>query len=92
MTVTALADLVGRPIDDLPSPAVMIDVPTLRRNIAQMADVASGFGVALRPHWKTSKCVEVARMQLDAGAERADVMTKMQWAGGAVARQDDRFC
>lgn len=68
MTVTALPDLLGRSIDELPTPAVLIDLPTLRRNIARMADVASGFGVALRPHWKTSKCVEVARMQLEAGA------------------------
>ncbi|MGC5617247.1 alanine racemase [Georgenia sp. Z1491] len=68
MTTTALPDLVGRPIDELPTPAVLIDVPTVRRNIAQMAQVARDFGVALRPHWKTSKCAEVARMQLEAGA------------------------
>ncbi|MGO1582108.1 MAG: alanine racemase [Actinomycetaceae bacterium] len=65
---TALPDLVGRPIDDLPTPAVLIDVPTVRRNIARMADVAHGFGVDLRPHWKTTKSAEVARMQLEAGA------------------------
>lgn len=68
MTETAFAPFVGRAIDELPTPAVLIDVPTLRRNIARMAEIARGFDVALRPHWKTSKCVEVARLQLEAGA------------------------
>ena len=68
MTTTVLPDLIGRSIEELPTPAVLIDLPTLRRNVAQMADVARGFGVALRPHWKTSKCAEVGRLQLKAGA------------------------
>ncbi|HIZ37992.1 MAG TPA: alanine racemase [Candidatus Ruania gallistercoris] len=66
--MTVPPDLVGRSIEELPTPAVLIDLPTLRRNITQMATLARGFGVALRPHWKTSKCVEVARLQLAAGA------------------------
>ena len=68
MTETAVPDLIGRSIHELPTPAVLIDLPTLRRNIAQMAELARGFGVVLRPHWKTSKCVEVARLQLETGA------------------------
>ncbi|MGC5628789.1 alanine racemase [Georgenia sp. Z1344] len=68
MTVTDPADVVGRPLEELPTPAVLVDLPTVRRNIARMAGVARGFGVALRPHWKTSKSAEVARMQLEAGA------------------------
>ncbi|GEK80176.1 alanine racemase [Agrococcus baldri] len=67
MTVT-VPDLIGRSIDALPTPSVLIDLATLRRTIAQMADAARGFGVALRPHWKTSKCAEVGRLQLGAGA------------------------
>lgn len=63
-----LSDLVGRPIEELPTPTVLIDLSTMRRSIATMAEVARGFDVALRPHWKTSKCAEVARMQLEAGA------------------------
>ena len=37
-------------------------------NIADMAASLRGAGVALRPHFKTSKCLEVARRQLDQGA------------------------
>ncbi len=66
--MTAASDFIGRPIEQLPTPAVLIDVPTVRRNIARMADLAQGFGVELRPHWKTSKSAQIARMQVDAGA------------------------
>lgn len=59
---------VGSPIEELPTPAVLIDLPTLRGNISRMAKLATGFGVELRPHWKTTKCAEVARLQLAAGA------------------------
>ena len=68
MIPNRLTDFIGGPIEELPTPAVLIDLPTMRRSIAEMAAVADGFGVALRPHWKTSKSAEVARMQLDAGA------------------------
>lgn len=59
---------IGRNIAELPSPCVIVDVECVRRNIARMAKTMGGFGVNLRPHWKTSKSIEVARMQLEAGA------------------------
>lgn len=59
---------VGRPLSDLPTPCIVIDEATLRRNIGAMAAHASSLGVALRPHWKTTKSAEVARLQLEAGA------------------------
>ena len=40
----------------------------MERNIRKMADVASGNGVALRPHVKTHKIPGIAREQLEAGA------------------------
>lgn len=55
-------------VADLDTPAFVIDLDVLERNIRQMADHARQFGVALRPHAKTHKSVEVARMQLQAGA------------------------
>lgn len=57
------------------SPDVEIDTPTLvvseeilHRNIAEMASYARSVGVSLRPHIKTHKCVEIARLQMAAGA------------------------
>jgi D-serine deaminase-like pyridoxal phosphate-dependent protein len=46
----------------------VVDLDVLERNVRAMADHASQFGVALRPHAKTHKTVEIARMQLAAGA------------------------
>ena len=50
------------------TPCVLVDAATLRRNVASMAEVARGHGVALRPHVKTHKMPPVARLQLEAGA------------------------
>ena len=55
-------------IVDLDTPSVIVDLGCLERNIAEMADLAREAGVALRPHIKTHKTPEIARMQLAAGA------------------------
>jgi D-serine deaminase-like pyridoxal phosphate-dependent protein len=52
----------------LDTPALVVDVDRLDRNIAGWAAFAREAGVRLRPHGKTHKCVEIARRQLDAGA------------------------
>ncbi len=53
---------------DVPTPAAIVDVDALERNIARMADRVRPFGVALRPHAKTHKCAAIARLQIAAGA------------------------
>lgn len=62
-------------IHDLPSPALLLDLDVLERNVRRMAEKAHRLGVALRPHFKTSKCVEVARLQRDHGATGHTVAT-----------------
>lgn len=52
----------------LNTPVLVLDRDALARNIAAMAAFATAAGVALRPHAKTHKSVEIARMQLAAGA------------------------
>jgi len=52
----------------LNTPALIVDVEALDRNIAAMAAFARGAGLKLRPHAKTHKCVEIARRQIAAGA------------------------
>jgi D-serine deaminase-like pyridoxal phosphate-dependent protein len=52
----------------LNTPALVIDQGALERNIAAMADFAKARGLALRPHAKTHKSVDIARLQLAAGA------------------------
>ncbi len=55
-------------IRDLDTPCLLLDLDAVEHNIAAMMRQLEGTGVALRPHFKTPKCPEVARMQLDAGA------------------------
>jgi D-serine deaminase-like pyridoxal phosphate-dependent protein len=52
---------------DLNTPVLAIDLDALERNIARMAHWASKQGVALRPHVKTHKSAEIARLQQKAG-------------------------
>ena len=56
------------PDSDLDTPALLIDLDVLEHNIAEMAEVAREAGVKLRPHTKTHKCPEIARMQVEWGA------------------------
>ena len=52
---------------DHPTPALVIDRAVMERNVTEMAQRMKNLGVALRPHWKTSKMVEAAHMQSRAG-------------------------
>ena len=47
---------------DLPTPALLLDRTRLERNAARMRDKVRALGVALRPHVKTSKSIEVLRV------------------------------
>ncbi len=63
-------DLIGVPGGrwKLQTPALVVDIEALERNIAAMAAHAAKSGVALRPHAKTHKSAEIARRQIAAGA------------------------
>ncbi len=52
----------------LDTPALLVDLDALERNISAMAAHARAVGVALRPHAKTHKSVRIAGMQVAAGA------------------------
>ncbi len=54
---------------DLDTPALVIDLDVLERNIANMAAHCAELGIALRVHTKTHKVPEIAHMQLAAGSQ-----------------------
>jgi D-serine deaminase-like pyridoxal phosphate-dependent protein len=56
------------PRSDLPTPALVLDVAALDRNIARMAAFAASRGIALRPHAKTHKSSHIGKRQIAAGA------------------------
>jgi D-serine deaminase-like pyridoxal phosphate-dependent protein len=51
---------------DTPSPVV--ELGALQNNISTMQQFARAHDIALRPHVKTHKCIEIGRLQLEAGA------------------------
>jgi D-serine deaminase-like pyridoxal phosphate-dependent protein len=56
---------------DLPSidtPALLIDLDVVDRNLKRMQEKADNYGVALRPHIKTHKIPELAQLQMHLGA------------------------
>jgi D-serine deaminase-like pyridoxal phosphate-dependent protein len=67
---TLHAHLIGRQGSrkSLNTPALVVDVEALDRNIAAMAGFAAANGLKLRPHAKTHKSVDIAARQIAAGA------------------------
>src|SRR5438309_10836646 len=56
------------PRDDIPTPALLLDLDRFERNVHRMAEHVARHGKQLRPHAKTHKCPEIARRQIAAGA------------------------
>lgn len=69
------------------APAVLVDVDRLDRNISSWATRLAARGIGVRPHTKTSKCAEVIRRQVAAGAVGLTVAT----LGEAEALADAGF-
>lgn len=57
------------------TPAAIVSLPRMQRNIARMQRQADALGVRFRPHVKTSKCADVVAAQLAAGATGITVST-----------------
>lgn len=84
-------ELIGCRIEDLDTPAVLVDLDRLDRNIQEMARFAVRRGIALRPHTKTHKSPAIAQRQLHAGA-RGITVAKLDEAEAMLdAGIDDIF-
>ncbi|NCO34762.1 MAG: hypothetical protein GW893_12995 [Armatimonadetes bacterium] len=55
-------------IYDLDTPALLVDVDILERNLRKMAAITAETGTRVRPHSKVYKCIEIVRKQLELGA------------------------
>ncbi|SMH44773.1 D-serine deaminase, pyridoxal phosphate-dependent [Rathayibacter oskolensis] len=78
-------------LDALATPALVLDEAILDRNIARVAAWAHERGLALRPHAKTHKSVEIARRQLAAGAVGLTVATVSEAEVFAAGGVEDLF-
>ncbi|MGE3799068.1 MAG: alanine racemase, partial [Thermomicrobiales bacterium] len=66
--VTSLDRRVITASDGIDTPSLILDESIMQQNIDEMAALAAGFGVKLRPHIKTHKSTVIAKRQIDAGA------------------------
>jgi len=55
-------------LHEIPTPALVVDVAAMERNIRRMADYFAARPCKLRPHVKAHKTPEIARRQLAAGS------------------------
>ena len=75
-------------IADLETPALIVDVDVMERNLQRLANYTRAHGLRLRPHTKTHKIPELARRQLELGAAGLTV-AKVGEAEVMMAAQPD---
>ena len=56
-------------IKELETPALVVDVDAMERNMARVDEILAGTSMVLYPHYKSHKCPEIAKLQMqkDAG-------------------------
>jgi D-serine deaminase-like pyridoxal phosphate-dependent protein len=59
--------LIGKPVSLIPTPALIVETAALEHNLRLMAGFFAGRHARLRPHFKSHKCVTIARRQIEAG-------------------------
>jgi D-serine deaminase-like pyridoxal phosphate-dependent protein len=74
--------LIGSPRDAPATPALLLDLPRVRGNLAEMARRMAGLPASLRPHAKIHKSPVLGRMQLEAGA--IGITTATIWEASAM--------
>lgn len=71
-TKTPLSDdlkrLVGQPVSAIDTPALVVDLDAMQRNLSRMAEFARKHDIRWRPHAKMHKSSAIARLQMQAGA------------------------
>lgn len=58
----------GDAVEDVDTPALILDLDKFERNVTRLMNAVNPSGVRVRPHAKSHKCVEIARRQIAAGA------------------------
>ena len=66
--MTSTPATVGQRVEDVDTPALVIDLDAFERNLRTMADSVKGRRVRVRAHAKTHKCPEIAKRQIAMGA------------------------
>lgn len=64
----ALRLLIGQRVDAIDTPALVLDLDAMKRNLARMAEFAKKHDIRWRPHAKMHKSSALAKLQMQAGA------------------------
>jgi D-serine deaminase-like pyridoxal phosphate-dependent protein len=66
---------------DLPTPSLVVDLTRIKENAGRIASLARRFRVGVRPHVKTHKCAEIARLQSESfsGALTVSTLAEARW-------------
>src|SRR6516165_6084686 len=67
-TLELLGRQVGRSLNEIETPAVVVDLARLEANLTTLQSYVDKHGIALWPHTKTHKSPEIGRRQLELGA------------------------
>jgi len=62
-------------LESLKTPSLVLDIDRVKRNAQRMSERINQFGADLRPHVKTHKCIEVARVQTEGHSGAVTVST-----------------
>ncbi|KAJ0161875.1 D-serine dehydratase [Colletotrichum tanaceti] len=75
---------IGSRASDLPSPALVLSLPVIKKNIERLHQDVEKAGVTLRPHVKTLKSLEVTRLMLGNGKFRKTVASTLSEIRGLL--------
>ena len=59
---------IGMPLDEVDTPALIVDLDAFERNLRRLPERVAGTAVKMRPHAKTHKCPVIALKQMELGA------------------------
>ena len=83
MQISSAPAEIGTPLEEIDTPALVIDLDPFERNLRRMADHLADRPVRLRGHAKTHKSADVARRSSSA-ARPAEAARRTRGAGSRV--------
>jgi D-threonine aldolase len=86
-----LQSFIGQSVAAIDTPALVIDLDAMERNLLAMQDFADAKGIKLRPHAKMHKSAQLALMQMQAGAVGVCVQKVSEAAALAAQGVNDIF-
>lgn len=75
----------GKPVTELPTPVIVADIEAVKYNLEKLSGYFRNRHCQLRPHFKSNKCVTLARMQIEFGNANGITCAKLSEAEQLVS-------